>query len=419
TSPEVFARELLKLVLFHEVGHAMGLAHNFKGSLSWNPDDAATPVTTSVMDYNQYQLEGALFTSETSSDGMIAEYDRQVISVLYNEGKDVLATDAVVPACDDEAADDYDGGVDPLCMRYDAGHDPTMQLTRTIALVKDEAAKLGRSRSLPATLGDLKAVLGDATVAATEADVSARLAEVAKQTVGVLAHYYASGAQSIAYMAKSDVKMLYVLKDDVLPAPYDAKAMLARSLEGIRTAVNMTGVETVTEEAIDALRTESEAWVKATPWYAGLSVPDKDAGVTKKLEVFGLVDEMMTNLILPKMRAAIMGTIVFKDSVPFMLSLDTTPSLDVEKAMMDLLEQAVTSKMADGEYRPMAERALAATALRTFTPVPGSDVVYARVAANLGGEMAGVQTASERAELRALLKVVQTEPAAEEEEEAE
>ncbi|MES2963060.1 MAG: zinc-dependent metalloprotease [Bdellovibrionota bacterium] len=420
TSPEVFARDLLKLVLFHEVGHALGLAHNFKGSLSWNPDDAASVVTTSVMDYNQYQLEGALFTSELGAEGPLAEYDRQVISVLYNEGKDVTATDPVLPACDDDRADDYDGGVDPLCMRYDAGHDPTAQLARTIALLNDETAKLGKTQSLAASIGEIAASLGDPAKAVTEADVTARVSEAANQVLGLTLHYYAAGAQSLAYMAKSNVKMLYDAKAGSLPAPYDSKAMIARSLEGIRYAVESSALEESAEDAITELRAETEAWVKTTAWYGGVANPQKDAGVAKKIEMaFGLAEEITGALVFPKMRSAILKTIVFKDSVPFLFTTETTPALDTEKMMMDLLEQAVTMRMSDGEYRAVEERIVAATSLRSFTPVNGSDAVFTRVATVIGTELAKATSGSERAELRALLKVVETVPVPEKDEEEE
>lgn len=416
TSPEVFARELLKLVVFHEVGHALGLAHNFKGSLSWNPDDPKSAVTTSVMDYNQYQLEGQLFTSETSSDGPLAEYDRQIISVLYNEGKDVAATDPVVPACDDDLADDYDGGVDPLCLRYDAGQDPTQQLLRTIALVKDEKAKIAKTHSLAVSLASLPAMLGDATAVVTEADLNSRLTEYAKQISGIVAFYYVSGAQSLTYMARSDAKMLYVTKED-LPAPYDAKAMLSRSLEGIRYAVDATDLEESSADVLEALRTEGENWIKATAWYANLSTPDKDAGVAKKLEAaFALVDTTKA-IVFSKMRSLVLKELKFRESAPFVLSLDQTPGLDVEKAAMEILEAAVTDKMADGEYRPTDERIAAAETLRSFTEVPGSELVYARIAAVLGGQLAQTKEAGERAELRALLKVIREAPAAKNDEE--
>jgi len=119
--PDEFARELLKGVLLHEVGHALGLAHNFKGSLSWNADDSKTAFTTSIMDYNQYHIERAAFESVSSEKGPLLEYDRQILSVLYNGGKDVAATDAVLPTCNDDEADSFDDGVDPCAFATTRG----------------------------------------------------------------------------------------------------------------------------------------------------------------------------------------------------------------------------------------------------------------------------------------------------------
>src|SRR5690606_34977672 len=72
--PETFARQLLKGVLFHEVGHALGLAHNFKGSLAFDPDDAGKVFTNSIMDYNQYNEEEGVFESVDSGHGPLLEY---------------------------------------------------------------------------------------------------------------------------------------------------------------------------------------------------------------------------------------------------------------------------------------------------------------------------------------------------------
>ena len=41
------------------------------------------------------------------------------LSAIYDESRDVAATDRVLPACNDAEADQEQGGVDPLCQRYD------------------------------------------------------------------------------------------------------------------------------------------------------------------------------------------------------------------------------------------------------------------------------------------------------------
>jgi len=66
-SPELFGKALLRGTLFHEIGHAWGFAHNFKGSLLLDDDAHPERFTTSIMDYNQYNLERGAFASPTSA----------------------------------------------------------------------------------------------------------------------------------------------------------------------------------------------------------------------------------------------------------------------------------------------------------------------------------------------------------------
>jgi hypothetical protein len=81
-------------VVAHEVGHTLGLRHNFKGSL--------VPPTSSVMEYSV--VEAAIAQPQPGS------YDQQAIDFLYGRSA-VLPTD---PFCTDE-----DTLVDPNCVRRD------------------------------------------------------------------------------------------------------------------------------------------------------------------------------------------------------------------------------------------------------------------------------------------------------------
>jgi hypothetical protein len=89
--------KFLTHVVMHEVGHTLGLRHNFKGSLN----------AGSVMDYLNDQDSVALDTPGT--------YDRQAIQYLYGWST-ALPTD---PFCTDE-----DRAVDPDCEIFDTGSDP-------------------------------------------------------------------------------------------------------------------------------------------------------------------------------------------------------------------------------------------------------------------------------------------------------
>jgi len=81
-------------VVTHEVGHTLGLRHNFKGSL--------VPPTSSVMEYND--LDAAL------AQPTPAAYDHQAIQYLYGMSPSL----PTAPFCTDEATQ-----LDPNCVRFD------------------------------------------------------------------------------------------------------------------------------------------------------------------------------------------------------------------------------------------------------------------------------------------------------------
>ncbi len=89
----------VKNTVLHEIGHDLGLRHNFKGSL--------TPVTHSIMDY--------LGTEDDYLNPGVGDYDRQAIKYLYGLSED-LPTAAF---CTDEHTT-----VDPDCNRFDQGANP-------------------------------------------------------------------------------------------------------------------------------------------------------------------------------------------------------------------------------------------------------------------------------------------------------
>ncbi|NVB79702.1 MAG: hypothetical protein HOV81_15000 [Kofleriaceae bacterium] len=86
-------------VVTHEIGHTLGLRHNFKGSL--------VPPTSSVMDYNTLDASIAQHTPGT--------YDAEAIRYLYGMSPYLPAQ----PFCTDEAT-----MFDPNCVRFD---DPSPQ----------------------------------------------------------------------------------------------------------------------------------------------------------------------------------------------------------------------------------------------------------------------------------------------------
>jgi hypothetical protein len=97
------AKLYLQGVVLHEVGHTLGLKHNFKGSL--------VPPSSSVMDY--LDLPDQLLTVTPGS------YDTEALKLLYGQ----QTTQPKDPYCDD-----YDSYFDPDCVQFDFGQNPLDEL---------------------------------------------------------------------------------------------------------------------------------------------------------------------------------------------------------------------------------------------------------------------------------------------------
>ncbi|WP_164009375.1 zinc-dependent metalloprotease [Pyxidicoccus trucidator] len=97
---------LLTGLMLHEVGHTLGLRHNFYGSLAYD-GSPNSPLSTTVMDYLQY--EDAVYLDTPGS------YDVQAVRYLYGMSPQP-PTDGF---CTDE-----DRRTDPYCNTYDRSSEP-------------------------------------------------------------------------------------------------------------------------------------------------------------------------------------------------------------------------------------------------------------------------------------------------------
>lgn len=201
-----FGRSIFISTLFHEVGHALGLGHNFKGSLSFDGstrnNPSTNPTTYSVMDYNYYQHEIGLVDQIGGSEGPRLEYDRQIISYLYNESRDIRAEDKVIAACDDEQADGFDGGVDASCIRYDAESNPYQGLVHAYGRYTDISGAKGveqqtLAQAINVQTDKIAAKLADAQSIKNASDAKAYIKERSQSLGQLILYYLSSGAQSL------------------------------------------------------------------------------------------------------------------------------------------------------------------------------------------------------------------------------
>lgn len=130
--PESFIGPQLAHLVAHEVGHTLGLRHNFKASSAYtleqinSVEHRGKPIGGSVMDYTptNIRFEAGTAQGDYAMHG-IGPYDYWAIEYGYTFEKDLNPILARVGEPELQFATDEDtGGPDPLARRYDYGKDP-------------------------------------------------------------------------------------------------------------------------------------------------------------------------------------------------------------------------------------------------------------------------------------------------------
>ena len=153
---ERFIADSLKDVVMHEVGHALGLRHNFRGSTGVTfaqLRDASFVrvhgVSNSVMDYNALNIPLANEAPSIYNQVTIGEYDYWAIDYAYHEfaPESEQAELAKLAAqsernpnlafATDEDIIPFLGAVDPLANQFDLGEDPLAYYKRRFALARE------------------------------------------------------------------------------------------------------------------------------------------------------------------------------------------------------------------------------------------------------------------------------------------
>lgn len=154
--PEEYLKDALKEVVMHEVGHTLGLRHNFKAS-AWktlaeieDPAKAGEATVASVMDYSPVNIVAAGVKQPAYYTPTIGPYDYWALEYGYKPiSGDENAELAKIASRSGEPGLDYGtdedtkpNDPDPLSVRFDLGKDPLAYAQRQIANVNAIIPKL-------------------------------------------------------------------------------------------------------------------------------------------------------------------------------------------------------------------------------------------------------------------------------------
>ncbi len=147
--PEWFVGPALAHLTVHELGHTLGLRHNFKASSIYSlaeintPDMKGKPFTGSVMDYTPVNInigEG-VYQGDYNQIG-VGPYDMWAIEYGYTFGDPKEVLKKTSDPKNTYATDEDTGGPDPLARRYDFTANPLEYAQQLMNLSKLARSKL-------------------------------------------------------------------------------------------------------------------------------------------------------------------------------------------------------------------------------------------------------------------------------------
>ncbi|MFO1262457.1 MAG: zinc-dependent metalloprotease [Rhodoferax sp.] len=166
---EAFVQAVIKDTIMHEVGHTLGLKHNFKASTTITQaqlrDKAFTEqhgISGSVMDYNAYNLALQGEPQASFNNTTLGPYDYWAIEYAYKpidpaqEATELnriaaRSTEPQLAYADDADAGGFGpyDGMDPLANRFDLGDDPLAYYKKRLQLSQELWARIQQRKPQP------------------------------------------------------------------------------------------------------------------------------------------------------------------------------------------------------------------------------------------------------------------------------
>ena len=234
-----FVLEHIKETVMHEIGHALGLRHNFRASRAYSEAQLADPAFTkengisgSVMEYSPVNLAAPGQAVGQAFQGTLGPYDywaidyayRQLPTGLSKEQEEIellrIASRSTEPLLAYGSDEDSFFGLDPETVQWDLGADPMAFAAKRLAIAQD-LFKRQETRVLP----------GDRDYAVLRRSLSYALGDVYRSVSLLVRHF--GGVRTLRDYPGSGRDPLVPVTADVQRAALALISRTVLSIEGL------------------------------------------------------------------------------------------------------------------------------------------------------------------------------------------